>query len=271
MDHSLYDKRRYPIVEVREGYAEWARTYEQTVQDEMDLRLLERLRTVDWSACSRVLDLACGTGRIGEWLGPRGHGAIDGLDITPEMLDVARRKGVYRTLGIADVSRTGLPADTYDLCVQSLADEHLPDLRPLYREVARITRPAGHFVIVGYHPHFLMAGVPTHFDRAPGEPVTIRSYVHLLSDHVKAAHAAGWSLLEMDEKLVDEAWLKKKPKWEAYRGLPISFAMVWRREPPAGAARRAPSPRPAAPRASRGRPSARGDAGPLPRDTPGAS
>ena len=71
MDHSIYDKRRYPIVEVREGYGEWARTYEQTVYDEMDLRLLERLRTVDWSAPRSVLDLACGTGRIGAWLRPR--------------------------------------------------------------------------------------------------------------------------------------------------------------------------------------------------------
>ena len=41
MDHSIYDKRRYPIVDVREGYGAWVRTYEETVQDEMDLRLLD--------------------------------------------------------------------------------------------------------------------------------------------------------------------------------------------------------------------------------------
>ena len=230
MDHAFYDKRRYPIVDVREGYGEWVRTYEQTVEDEMDLRLLERVRTVDWSAPRSVLDLACGTGRVGVWLKQRGYaGAIDGVDLTPEMLEVARSRAVYRTLGVADVSATGLPAETYDLCTQSLADEHLADLGPLYREVTRVTRLGGCFVLVGYHPQFLMAGVPTHFDRAPGQSVTIRSYVHLLSDHVKAAHAAGWSLLEMDEGLVDDAWLRKKPKWEAYRGLPISFVMVWRR------------------------------------------
>ncbi len=33
----------------------------------------------------------------------------------------------------------------------------------------------------------------------------------------------------MDEGLIDEAWLKVKPKWEQYFGLPISFSMVWRR------------------------------------------
>jgi SAM-dependent methyltransferase len=144
------------------------------------------------------------------------------------MLDIARGKGVYRALHVADVARTGLPASAYDLCVQSLADEHLPDLRPLYREAARVTRRGGLFVLVGFHPQFLMAGVPTHFDRAPGEPVTVRSHVHLLSDHVKAARAAGWSLLEMEEGLIDDAWLRKKPKWQGYRGLPISFATVWR-------------------------------------------
>jgi SAM-dependent methyltransferase len=231
VDHSFYDKRRYPIVDVREGYGEWVRTYEQTVEDEMDLRLLDRVQTVDWSDFGPVLDLACGTGRVGVWLRQRGHaGAIDGVDLTPEMLEVARRRGVYRTLAVADVAATGLPAETYDLCTQSLADEHLADLGPAYQEVARLTRRGGCFVLVGYHPQFLMAGVPTHFDRAPGQSVTIRSYVHLLSDHVRAAHAVGWSLLEMDEGLVDDAWLRKKPKWEAYRGLPISFLMVWRRD-----------------------------------------
>lgn len=229
MDHAPYDQRRYPILDVRDGYGEWARTYEQTVQDEMDLRLLERLQTVDWSAPRLVLDLACGTGRIGAWLRKRCAAAIDGIDITPGMLEAARGKGLYRSLHIADVANTGHSAETFDLCIQSLADEHLPDLRPLYREAARVTRPAGCFVIAGYHPQFLMAGTPTHFDRAPGEPVTIRSYVHLLSDHVKAARASGWSLVEMDEGLIDEAWLKKKPKWQRYLGLPISFAMVWRK------------------------------------------
>jgi SAM-dependent methyltransferase len=229
MDHAPYDQRRYPIVDVRQGYGEWAPTYEQTVQDEMDLRLLERLRTIEWTTVREALDLACGTGRIGAWLRGRGVAGIDGVDLTPEMLERAASRHVYRTLSVADVSSTGLPDAAYDLGIQSLADEHLAELGPVYREAARVTRPGGCFVLVGYHPQFLMAGVPTHFDRAPGEPITIRSYVHLLSDHVKAAHAAGLTLAEMDEGLVDEAWLATKPKWERYRGLPISFAMVWRR------------------------------------------
>ena len=251
MDHSHYDKRNYPIVDVQQGYGEWVRTYESVVEDAMDLRLFERAQTVDWSAAQTILDLACGTGRIGTWLkaktgaaltpadqpkvsfpSPSGRGEtkIDGVDLTAEMLDVARGKGIYRTLINGDVTVTGLHAESYDLITQSLADEHMPDLKPLYREVARLLRVGGSFVIVGFHPQFLMAGVPTHFDRASGEPITIRSYVHLLSDHVKAARAVGLSLLEMDEGLVDEDWLKVKPKWEKYLGTPVSFSMVWQRD-----------------------------------------
>jgi SAM-dependent methyltransferase len=229
MDHSRYDTRNYPVIGVREGYGEWVRTYEQTVLDEMDVRLLERIQSVDWSALQSILDLACGTGRIGAWLKARASAPIDGVDLTPEMLDVARGKNIYRNLHVADVSDTHLHAAAYDLCIQSLADEHMPTLPPLYREAARLVKPGGYFVIVGFHPQFLMAGMPTHFDRASGETVTIRSYVHLLSDHVKAALAAGWSLLEMDEGLVDDAWLLKKPKWQKYAGIPVSFSMVWGR------------------------------------------
>jgi ubiquinone/menaquinone biosynthesis C-methylase UbiE len=229
MDHSRYDKRGYPIVDVQQGYGEWVKHYEQTVLDEMDVRLFERLETVEWEKIGAVLDFACGTGRIGVWLKGKTSAAIDGVDLTAEMLDVARGKHVYRSLKVADVAATGLPDASYDLCVQSLADEHMATLTPLYRETARVTKTGGIFALVGFHPQFLMAGVPTHYDRAPGEAITIRSYVHLLSDHVKAGMAAGWVLREMHEGLVDEAWLAKKPKWEKYAGIPVSFGMVWQK------------------------------------------
>ena len=147
------------------------------------------------------------------------------------MLEVARRRGVYRTLRIADVSNTGLPAAAYDLCVQSLADEHLPDLRPLYRGGGPRHRGAGGSFDPGrFHPYFTDGGNyhPLKYELSAGRFRCNPGFVHLPSDHVKAAHAAGWSLRELDEGLIDDAWLRKKPKWAGYFESPVSFAMVWR-------------------------------------------
>lgn len=230
MEFSSFDKRHYPTLSVRDGYAAWAETYDDTVLDLMDIRLFERITTVGWAQAAHAVDLACGTGRIGHWLKTRGVGSIDGVDLTEAMLQRARAGGDYERLVLADVAATGLDAGRYGLATMSLADEHVADLHPLYAEAARLLTPSGRFVLVRYHPHFLMLGIPTHFDRSPGESVAIESHVHLTSHHVDAARRAGFRLIEMIEGLIDDDWIAWKPKWAAYRHHPVSFALVWSKE-----------------------------------------
>lgn len=225
---SAFDSRGYRTVAPREGYDRWAATYEETVEDAMDVALLERV-AVDWEGVRRVADLGCGTGRTGARLAARGVGEIDGVDLSSGMLEAARARGVYRSLREGEVGETGLGGDAYDLVVSCLVDEHLADLRPLYAEAARLLAPGGRFVIVGFHPHFIIAaGMPTHFDDAEsGEPVAIETHVHLLSEHVAAGTGAGLSVAELHERIVDDEWVALKPKWERFRDHPISFAFVW--------------------------------------------
>ena len=45
-----------------------------------------------------VLDAGAGTGLVGEWLQLVGYLTVEALDISPGMLEVARRKGVYTRL-----------------------------------------------------------------------------------------------------------------------------------------------------------------------------
>lgn len=229
-DFTAFDQRGYRTVGVREGYSGWADTYEGTVRDAMDVALLARVTGVEWSAAAAVCDLGCGTGRTGAWLHARGAGPIDGVDLTPAMLErAAARAGVYRGLHEADVRATGLAGGTYDLLTTSLVDEHLPELTPLYGEAARLAAPGAAYVLVGIHPFFLIsAGMPTHYDAADGEPLAIETHLHLLSDHVAAAGTAGWTLAELHEAVIDDDWIAARPRWEPQRGHPISFCAVWR-------------------------------------------
>jgi SAM-dependent methyltransferase len=229
---SSFDTRSYRTVAPREGYDRWAATYEDTVEGAMDIALLERL-DLDWGAVDRAADLGCGTGRTGSWLTARGVGEIDGIDISPRMLEAAGARGVYSSLREGEVGDTGLAGGAYDLVVSCLVDEHLADLRPLYAEAARLARPGGRFVLVGFHPHFIIAsGMPTHFDDAEsGESLAIETHVHLLGDQVAAGRDAGLDLLALHERVVDDEWVALKPKWERFRHHPISFAFVWSRRP----------------------------------------
>jgi len=145
------------------------------------------------------------------------------------MLDRARERNIYDSLVLGDALHTPFERGAYDLVTESLCDEHLADLTPLYREAARLLAPGGTFVIAGYHWHFLMHGIITHFERGPGDQVAIESHIHLTSDHVRAANTAGLTLVEMEEGVIDEAWIAAKPKWAIYRNQPVSFAMAWRR------------------------------------------
>jgi SAM-dependent methyltransferase len=229
MDSRIFDKRGYPIVGAAEGYGEWAATYEATVAEGLDRPLLERIRSVDWPAVRSAADLACGTGRTGRWLKDKGIGRLDGVDITPQMLVLAGLSGAHDTLHLADVGATPLASSAYDLCTLVLADEHLKELGPVYREAWRLLGAGGKFLIIGYHPFFLMNGMPTHFHRDGGEAITIESHVHLFADHFKVGCASGLTLIEAEECIVDEDWLATKPKWRKYLGWPVSFAYVWRK------------------------------------------
>ena len=227
---SDFDLRGYRTVDVRTGYGEWVATYENTVQDAMDIALLEALGSIPWRAIRTAADLGCGTGRTGAWLRQHGVSSVDGVDLTPEMLAVARSRGIYRRLVEGDVGASGLDSAAYDLVSVCLVDEHLRELQPLYREAWRLARAGGVLVLVGFHPHFIMAsGMPTHYTSGSGEPVAIDTHVHLLSEHVTAALNVGWSLREMKERVIDDAWLQLKPSWERFRNHPIAFAFAWSR------------------------------------------
>jgi SAM-dependent methyltransferase len=229
-DFAPFDTRNYETVSVREGYVQWSAVYDATVDDALDLDLLSRLSCILWDELTSVADLACGTGRVGTWLKERRAGQVDGVDLTPEMLRLAETKGTYRTLSLGDMTGCDLAGEAYDAVTNVLASAHIKDLAPLYLEAARLTRPEGWFALVGYHPVFLLAGIPTHFDRPDGRPLAIETYVHMLSEHFAAAAEAGWAFVAFDEHVVGEAICDQRPSYRKHLGKPTSFVLLWRRD-----------------------------------------
>lgn len=229
LEFKNYDQRRYQTVNVIEGYSSWSKSYEKGFDEALDMILLNRLLSVSWAEVREGVDLACGTGRTGQWLRSKGVQAIDGVDVTEAMLSQANGRGIYRELKHEDIRKTSLCSSSYDIAINSLAVEHIPELSPLFREAFRLLRPGGYFILLGYHPHFLLRGIPTHFDDHNGDSIAITNSIHLISDFLKAGFELKFDLCELDEYVVDESWVARSPGMKKHLGHPISFAGVWRK------------------------------------------
>ncbi len=93
-----------------------------------------------------VLDLGCGTGLCGAAfldLAAR----LDGIDLSPAMIDKARARGIYESLAVADIEGgLGHAAERYDLVLAADTLVYLGDLEATMRSVTRVLKPDGFFL-----------------------------------------------------------------------------------------------------------------------------
>lgn len=147
----LLGERANPVLDtrqVRRGFTRAATTYDlaDALQTEVRNRLLERLDWVRLQPC-RVLDLGAGTGKALPALHKRYPEAdLFALDITPAMLEVARRGNCQEALLVcADSARLPFPDQSIDLIFSSLALHWSPALDTVLLEVRRVLRRPGLF------------------------------------------------------------------------------------------------------------------------------
>jgi predicted TPR repeat methyltransferase len=103
----------------RELYASWASTYDNEVQKNGYLtpeRVANALKDIVTNQSELILDYGCGTGLSGFALQAVGFANIDGLDVSQEMVTLAEKKSIYKTLTVFDPS-TKIPvqADQYKI------------------------------------------------------------------------------------------------------------------------------------------------------------
>lgn len=135
-------------------FEHWARRYESSW---MQRRLFTRVHSAVLDLAAplpppvSLLDVGCGTGRLLRAAALRWPDAqLIGVDPAQGMVDVARQltPGVTIHRGLAE--SLPLPNATVDLVFSTLSFHHWHDQAAGVREIARVLRPGGHFVLADF-------------------------------------------------------------------------------------------------------------------------
>ncbi len=156
-DHTLFLLRRLdrcPPALMRQLFDEFSVHYDNTMLAKLTYRGHEILRNLAErfvgirDAQLRMLDLGCGTGLAAKaFLDFVNGGPIDGVDLSPRMIEAARARGWYRNLILNDLeTQLGSPGSQYDLVLAADSMVYIGDLSACFSGVFRRLETGGHFL-----------------------------------------------------------------------------------------------------------------------------
>ncbi|KAL1589612.1 hypothetical protein WHR41_01506 [Cladosporium halotolerans] len=145
------------IADMTQLYDDWASTYDKDVMEGEEYKappliaetILAQLPPSDKvnnliAPEVKILDAGCGTGLVGIYLAKLGAQHVDGIDLSPGMLDIARKTGAYGKLEPADLTNPiDAPTGAYDVvsCVGTFTAGHVGP--KCFDELVRVTKAGG--------------------------------------------------------------------------------------------------------------------------------
>ena len=136
--------------QTEELYDEWAEGYEQDVLGygyTTPAIITGLLGRHIGTGAGSVLDAGAGTGMMGEVLKPLGYTELSGIDLSENMLDLARKKNVYKDLQRMELGeKLDFPDNNFAAVVAAgvFSPGHAPP--GSFDELVRVTKPGGYVV-----------------------------------------------------------------------------------------------------------------------------
>jgi SAM-dependent methyltransferase len=184
----------------RESYDELAATYTERLFSELagkplDRHLLNRLAE-DVRGHGLVADLGCGPGHVSRYLHDQGVRML-GIDLSPRMIDSARRRSPDIEFRVGDMRALDLPDGALAGIVAFYSLIHIgePEMGATLRELRRVLAPGG-LLLVAFH----IGEETVHRDELWGHPVSLDFRFLMPSPMVARLIEAGFVVLERVER-----------------------------------------------------------------------
>lgn len=209
------------------GYDSWAAFYDDgdptTWLDEPFL--LSQLKP--FPGC-RVLDLGCGTGRYLRRLDP-GLYRLIAVDLSRGMLsracrDTERRKEVSWVQ--ASVTRLPFHSGLFDRIMSGLVLDHIERPALLFSQLAAMLKPKGRAVVTAVHPDMQRLTGPDIALASADRPLRIAGHLHEVRDLVAAAQDAKLMVEHIEEPVITEAMVTRRPHWRQKLGCPALLLLA---------------------------------------------
>ena len=148
-------------------YRTWASTYDSDFARQNDYRspfeIAKYFNKYSNKNDTPILDVGAGTGLVGECLKSTSK-EIDALDISPEMLEIARLKNCYSKIIEVDVTKRLLISDNHYGAIVSAGTFTHGHVGPsAFDELVRIAQPGGLFIFTIHNKLYKKAGFDQKF------------------------------------------------------------------------------------------------------------
>ena len=188
---------------------------------EMRTLLPKMLSQISSAPPWKILDLGCGTGRNMTRLLDVPGSMLVGLDASPKMLEIARRRidehtaqtsgasevaqeaqlELYNLLGSDHIPSCALNADAI---ISTLVLEHVP-LSNFFEKVSDLLKPDGLALVTNMHSDMGAISQAGFVEPKTGEKVRTQSFAHRLDDVIAEAQVQGFDVIgEILERAVDK-------------------------------------------------------------------
>lgn len=187
----------------KEGYDLWAKHYNDS---RGILEAFEKghfMMNVPDLRDKKALDLGAGTGRITELL--LKNGAMTwAIDVSAKMLEILKKEFPQANIVLGDVKNMDFEDDFFDLATASFLLVHIKDPGSVFREVYRVLKPGGKFVLSNINQK-----------KAPKlklnskEEIVIKSFYHRPQDIISLLEEEFFTIENEDMIEEDTMWINQ--------------------------------------------------------------